>query len=104
MQNEEQKTVEVKPSIKKKPAPKPASPQVQALIDSGIPIRFAIFHRAIRSHMGEPETGMWDPSCDKATKISRVGKMWYTPHGLVIDQGGKFKIIPLANVSDTDVL
>lgn len=61
----------------------------------------AVFHRAVRSHMGEPETAFYNP--EPNMKPSRVANMWYTPHGLVCEQKGKYKIIPLANVSDTNI-
>jgi len=73
------------------------------LVETGIPITMAVFHRTVRSHTGEPETAFFDPDFKPAPKPSKAATMYYTPHGLVCDQKGKFKIIPLANVSDTIV-
>lgn len=100
----------------KKPALRivqPAPKEIQELIDNGIPLKMAVFHRTVLSFgnfgtvTGEPENAFWAPSGDKTkpnAKPSRTAKMWYTPHGLVCEQHGIYKIIPTANVSDTIVL
>ncbi len=74
---------------------------VQALIDIGIPVRFAVFVKPVRSCLGTPETAFF--AQEPNMKSQKVAKMWFTPHGLVTEQKGTYKIIPLANVSDTIV-
>lgn len=77
--------------------------QIDLMIENAIPIQMAVFHRTVRAHTGEPESAFFDPDFKPAPKPSKAAIMYYTPHGLVCDQKGKFKIIPLANVSDTIV-
>lgn len=76
---------------------------VNALILSGIPLAKAVFHRTVtsRAHGEMPETAFFASGTNNK---SRLAKIWYTPHGVVVEQNGKHKIIPLANVSDTNVL
>jgi hypothetical protein len=105
MEQEAKPPVETAKS-KKIEKPKEPSPQMKALIEIGIPIRLAVFHRAVRSggKDGTPENAFYAKT-DKGNPVpSRIAKMWYTPHGLVTEQAGVYKIIPLANVSDTFVL
>lgn len=87
--------------------------KAEILIESGIPLQMAVFHRTVLSHgdkqggTGIPETGLFAPSpkgSPQAAKPSRTANMWYTPHGVVVEQRGRYKIIPLANVTDTNVL
>lgn len=81
-----------------------ALPQaLQDLIENGIPVRKAVFHRTVIFDYagGTPETAFYCESWSKDMKKNKIAKMWYTPHGLVCEQAGLFKIIPLANVSDT---
>lgn len=102
--------------LKKKPGPKPKFKEIQApptltileqiefMKASGIPLSYCVFHRAILSAMNEPETALFS----ETPKSKRKAKMWYTPNGLLIEQRNhlgkmKHKIIPLANVSDTDI-
>lgn len=76
---------------------------LQALIDNGIPLRKAVFHRAVifDCHGGTPETAYYSKEWATDVKAHKVAQMWYTPHGLVCTQKDIWKIIPLANVSDT---
>lgn len=75
---------------------------VESLIAMGIPIKAAIFHDTIRFGVqGVPEFALYDPS--EGSKASRTAKMWYTPAGLLCQQGKNQKLIPLANVKDTDL-
>lgn len=77
------------------------SKQILDLVETGIPLQMAVFHRTVRSVLGEPETAFYSSGSNKP---SRTANMWYTPHGLVVEQRGHYKIIPLANISDTIVL
>lgn len=75
---------------------------VQTLMDMGIPVKAAVFHDTIRFGIqGVPEFALYDPS--EKSKSSRTAKMWYTPAGLLCQQGKYTKLVPLANVKDTDL-
>lgn len=78
-------------------------PLLAQLMENGIPIRKAVFHRTVIFDYagGTPEYAFYSPEWSKDIKKNRVAKMWYTPHGLICEQNGHFKIVPLATVSDT---
>lgn len=87
------------------------SPAAQEILDNpiemlkvtGIPIKKASFHKTIASLVdGTPEYQYYHP--DGTQKKTRKALMWYTPAGLLIEQLGRHKMIPLANVSDTELL
>lgn len=101
---EKLKEAEAKPSKPKLKLVQPpvAMAKVQALIDIGIPLRKVVFGRTVVSITGEPEFAFYSP--EPNLRPSRVAKLWYTPHGIVCEQAGSYKIIPLANVLDTFVL
>lgn len=89
---------------KPEPKIKAIHPVLQTLIDNGIPLRRAIFHDNILfTHCKEcsPETSLFSPEWAKNVKRFRKANMWFTPHGLVCEQEGEYKIVPLANVKDT---
>lgn len=77
--------------------------QVEELIANGIPVRKAIFHSTILFDYGSntPETVLFSPDWSEHTKKNKVARMWFTPHGLICEQMGIYKIIPLAMVKDT---
>lgn len=78
---------------------------VQELIDIGIPLKNVIFLEPVLSYKREPENAFYSPLSEgRQAKPSRTGSIWYTPHGVVVEQHGMYKIIPLSNVKDTDVL
>lgn len=79
---------------------------IVSLKSMGIPLRKAVFHRTVVSLIGgSPENAFYDDRNQvKKAQKSRQALMWYTPNGLLVEQVGKHKLIPLANVSDTDVL
>lgn len=98
----------VKGDKKDKPIKKP-HPGIQELIDAGIPLQMVTFNRTVRSFKGEPETAFYHRTGHIAgpqrdAKPSRTAKIWFTPHGVVTEQDGFYKVIPLANVIDTIVL
>lgn len=76
---------------------------LEALVENGIRIRKAVFHRTVLFDYqgGSPEYAFYSPDWSKDMKKTKVAEMWYTPHGLVCSQAGLWKIVPLANVSDT---
>lgn len=76
--------------------------KIQALIEIGIPLKKVVFSRTVMSFENQPEFALFTP--EPNLKASRIAKMWYTPHGVVCEQKGLYKIIPLANVLDTVVL
>lgn len=76
---------------------------VDVLKENGIPVKKATFHKTISSLVdGTPEYQYYHP--DGTHKKSRKAFMWYTPSGLLIEQNNKYKMVPLANVSDTELL
>lgn len=84
-------------------------PTAETLKENGIPIKCATFHKTINSIVdGTPEYQYYHPG--GTNKKSRTARMWYTPTGLLIEQSGsldqtlRHKLIPLANVSDTELL
>lgn len=85
--------------------------QMEAMVQTGVPILLAVFHKTVRSITGESESAFFDISHKPIPKPSKEAKLWYTPHGVVVEQTLKkgkevlhhFKIIPLANVADTIV-
>lgn len=103
-----------KPQPKKIVKYNPPSKEIQELIATGIPLRMAVFHRAVLSFgdpaaglAGTPETAFHVKETDPkrtSAKPARTAEMWYTPHGVVTAQRGIYKLIPLANISDTTVL
>lgn len=75
---------------------------IDSMKSTGIPLKAAIFHDTVRFGVkGTPEFAFYAPS--EKSKPSRTAEMWYTPHGLLATQNGLTKLIPLANVKDTDV-
>lgn len=82
----------------------PLNSKIQGLLDIGIPLKVAIFHDTVRSFEGNgtPEFAYYDPS--EKCQASRKANLWYTPHGVVMEKNGKYKLIPLANCKDTFVL
>lgn len=78
---------------------------IKKLIDIGIPIRKAVFHRTVLFEYagGTPESAYYAPEWSENVKKHKMARMWYTPHGLVCEQNSLYKIVPLANVSDTTV-
>lgn len=94
-----------KPQVKHDETPQ----GIVALIAMGIPIRKATFHRTVIFDLGisggTPEHAYYSPDWGglEKSKKHKIARMWYTPHGLVAEQQGVWKIVPLANVSDTCV-
>lgn len=92
---------------------KEIDPKIQALIDIGIPLKKVVFHSTVLSFgekgsvTGTPEFSLNAPSPDPKVKWaqpSRTANIWYTPHAVVTEQSGVYKIIPPAQVADTIVL
>jgi hypothetical protein len=77
-------------------------PQLQTLMDSGILIRQAIFHDTVKfnSKNDTPENQYFSPAWASNMRPNKKANMWFTPHGLVMERNGEFKIIPLANCKD----
>lgn len=78
------------------------NPLIATLIEEGIELRFAQFGKPVLSYLKTPEYAFYTP--EDNLKKERAAKMWFTPHGLVTEQKGHYKIIPLANIVDTIVL
>ena len=64
------------------------------LIQSGIPVREARFHQPINNVDNVPETQM----SAKTDNKSRKANMWLTSSVLVLEQKGKYIMVPLSNV------
>jgi hypothetical protein len=79
--------------------------QIQDMLKNGIPVRKAVFHKSLIFHNKNSlaETCYVDKEFDKSAKVNKHVKMWLTPYVLVIEQGGEYKLVPLANVSDITV-
>lgn len=78
---------------------------LQQLMDAGIPVRKAVFHKTIifDYQNSTAEYAYYAANWAKDQKKNRIANMWYTPHGLVMEKDGIIKIVPLANVADTTV-
>lgn len=98
------KKIEINGSIESEPIePTEGHGFIESLKMTGIPVKAAFFHRTVLSMSvagGTPEHALYDGGTDKK---SRLAKMWYTPSGLLIEQKGLYKMVPLANVSDTNL-
>ena len=70
------------------------------LIESGIPVDHARFHQPINNVDNVPESQM----SAKTDNKSRKANMWLTADGLVLEQKGKYIIVPLSNVIFTHAL
>lgn len=70
----------------------------------GIPVKKVVFAKQILSWNGTPETHFYSPGLGNID--SRVANMWYTPHGLLCEQGPKQnkRIVPLGNVTYAELL
>lgn len=75
---------------------------LEALKKMGLPLSRVVFHDTITSKDKDnlPEFAMYASH----PKKNREAKIWYTPHGVLLQQRGGHKIIPLANVKDTDLI
>lgn len=80
------------------------NPRIQEIMDTGIKLKFVIFHDVVKSFEGNgtPEFAFYDVS-EKA-KPGRTCNLWYTPHTLLMEKNGKFKPLPTSCVKDTMVL
>lgn len=88
---------------KTEPVGMPIATALEILKESGLQLKSATFHKTIRSLFdGSPEYTFYSP--EGTQKRQRKANMWYTPAGLLIEQAGKYKMIPLANVADTELL
>lgn len=78
---------------------------LQQLMNAGIPVRKAVFHKTIifDYQNSTAEYAYYAANWAKDQKKNRIANMWYTPHGLVMEKDGIIKIVPLANVADTTV-
>lgn len=74
---------------------------LQSLKANGIPLQKVTFHKTVNSDKGEPEYTFYDGGTHRN---SRNAKLWYTPTGILMEQGKIHKLIPLANAADTVLL
>ena len=77
---------------------------VDYIIDTGIPVKRVVFHDTVLSYgdgsQGTPEFAFYATNA----KPSRTAIMWYHALGLLLEQKGKYKIVPLANVKEVDLV
>ena len=74
---------------------------VNKIKEEGISLTSVIFHDTVTSRTSDhlPEFAMYADH----PKKSRKAKLWYHPIGLLIHQDEGYKIVPLANVKDTNL-
>jgi hypothetical protein len=77
--------------------------KVMDLIESGIPVRKIVFQTNILFNFNDatPESTFLSKDWAKDVPKKRLAKIWLTPHGLIIEHRGEYKIVPLANVQET---
>lgn len=74
---------------------------VDVLKANGIRLKKVTYHKTVNSSKGEPEYTFYDGGTHRA---SRNARLWYTTAGILMEQGGMHKLIPLANAADTELL
>jgi len=84
---------------------KSTPPELKQLIESGIPLRKVVFGRTVifEGQNATPEFAFYDPNHSQGSIANRKAKLWYTPHGVICEQRGVYKLVPLSNVIDTIV-
>lgn len=80
----------------------PQQDNIEHLKRIGLPIKRAVFHDTVQSRTKDnmPNFAYYN----EHQKKDRKAKMWYTHIGLLMEQEDGHKIIPLANVKETDLL
>lgn len=82
--------------------------KIEKLIDSGIALRMVRFKEVIRTVTGENETALYDesktPPDSNPPRKSRQARMWFTPNALIIEQEGRYKILPPSVMVDNFIL
>lgn len=75
---------------------------IGSIKEFGIKLKSCTFHKAIKSLVdGTPEYTYYDSSNPKA---NRIAKMWYYRDGVLMAVGDRHKILPLAQIAETEVL
>ena len=75
---------------------------IKALLDDAIPLHKVVLKEpVIFSQTNIPENAFYQTG---AGKTSRTAKIWFTPHGFIIEQNGEYKIIPGEQVKDSTIL
>lgn len=102
-----QKTVEIKsPPVRpglRNIVPSKKIDQVKELIEAGIELRMVRFHNPVNSVIeGTPEYAYYH--AEPGLKPHRVARMWFTPHCLVLEQVGVYKLMPLSDIAESTVL
>lgn len=84
-----------------------ATTPIDQMKAQGLPLASIVVHRSIQSGFdGSPETGFYVAGNNKKKRAN----LWYTPNGVLMEQKDHqsgalvYKMIPLANISDTVVL
>lgn len=73
---------------------------IESLIEIGIPLQMVVFKsKTVRSFVdGAPQWAFYVK--EDGLHRSKVAKMWFTPHGIIISQMDNWKIAPLSNVAE----
>lgn len=77
---------------------------IETIIGEGLPVSRVVFHDTVLSYgdqaSGIPEFAFYATSA----KPSRTAIMWYHSLGLLLEQKGRYKLVPLANVKESDLV
>lgn len=76
---------------------------IEQLKKDGIGLKTVFFNKTVTSSSGEPEFRFFSEGMGQS-RPSRVAKLWYTPSGILIEQKDKHKLVPLANVLESELL
>lgn len=79
---------------------KEMTPAKDPLTASAISVITVKFQSALLSGFNAAEN---DLSTKSSNKMRRADSIWYTPHGVIVDQNGHRFIVPLANVIKADI-
>lgn len=82
----------------------PPTPEITlgSIKELGIPLLSCTFHKAVQSLIdGTPEYKYYDHG---SMKVNRNAKLWYYRDGVLMSAGQKHKLIPLAQVAESEVL
>lgn len=90
--------------VQKQPSPS-IHKNMQALIDSGFPIRKVVFNKPV-IYIGSDklaESALFAHGFSEGSKLGKLANLWWTPGGIVCEQKGVYKILPHSAVCDTIV-
>jgi hypothetical protein len=90
METQEVKTIRRSRTIDtENTSPKSENPLITHIKTTGVALKRVVLQDVVVSWTGEPERAFYS---DKS-KPSRIGKIWYTPEGMVIEQSKGHQIL-----------